>query len=172
MKRRLLCIVLCIFMLSTLFPLGASAVDNGEPATKLTQTAANDDFSVTKSAVRNEDGTFNLTLSVTPLKESSVKPLELVILLDASGSMAWCTKDAHEHNDSCYNFWGKLTCKETHVHTGGLNPSCTLVGKKDASGNVIRSRMEIAVSAINSMVSQLQSKGGQFHPVGCKIRTQ
>lgn len=85
--KRLLTWVLVLVMTLSLLPLNVLADEAGETESQMEQTVNNGDFSITKRATPNEDGSYNITLSVTPLKPPATKPLELVILLDLSGSM-------------------------------------------------------------------------------------
>lgn len=87
--KRLLTWVLVLVMTLSLLPLNVLADEAGETESQMEQTVNNGDFSMTKRATPNEDGSYNITLSVTPLKPPATKPLELVILLDLSGSMVW-----------------------------------------------------------------------------------
>ena len=112
MKKRLLSMLLVLVMVIGLLPTAAMAVDANSP---IVSTGSDDNVAVTKSAVANGDGTYNITIEVTPKTEGVAKPLELVLLLDVSGSMAWCTQEDHEHDEDCEI---ELSCtKEAHRHT-------------------------------------------------------
>lgn len=58
---------------------------------------------LTKTAERMGDTEWKVTVKAdigeTPIKQ---QPLDVVFVLDKSGSMAWCTEEPHEHSDSCY----------------------------------------------------------------------
>ncbi len=140
--KRLLTWVLVLVMTLSLLPLNVLA-DEFDDSEKLEQVAENEDFRMEKAARPNPDGTYDITLQVTPLKADAVKPLELVILLDLSGSMAWCTDN--------YTY-GR------HTHEGGSYPYCSEVyyGRRTA-------RITYATNAINKMVSDLQKNGVIFH---------
>ncbi len=187
--KRLLTWVLVLVMTLSLLPLNVLAAGEAEaePADKLTQEVSDENFSMTKSATSNADGSYTITLSVTPKQVPETKPLELVVLLDLSGSMAWCTRsDGHMHVDSCWkkcnrrdrpDHWNggqhipNTDCMPSgnmfttywytacgyHTHEGDTNPSCTLVKNGSEA-----SRISIATNAISSMISTLQEKGINF----------
>lgn len=66
--KRLLTWVLVLVMTLSLLPLNVLADEAGETESQMEQTVNNGDFSMTKRATPNEDGSYNITLSVTPLK--------------------------------------------------------------------------------------------------------
>ena len=166
---------MAMVMIFTLLPTTAFADEGGgggAAVSTLTKTAEDDYVKIEKSASSNGDGTYDITLSVTPLQDLEQTPLEMVILLDLSGSMAWCTRnDGHQHTDACYKL--KLICTDTrwyhvhngncyelvltcgyHAHTGDETPSCELV-----EANQAESRIDIATKAIYDMVEKLQQQG-------------
>ena len=152
--KRLLTWVLVLVMTLSLLPLNVLADEAGETESQMEQTVNNGDFSMTKSATPNDDGSYNITLSVTPLKPPATKPLELVILLDLSGSMAFCPMEAGRG--------GKVKDPnyDNHWHNSPLNgdTNCTAV-----DAGMATSRIDIARNAINNMVSELQKKGVAFN---------
>lgn len=151
--KRLLTWVLVLVMTLSLLPLNVLADEGGEAESQMEQTISNDDFSMTKSATPNGDGSYNITLSVTPLKPPATKPLELVILLDLSGSMAYCPMEA--------GWFGKVDDPNysEHVHYNDYRGiGCTAVDDHKAT-----SRIDTARNAINNMVSELQKKGVVFN---------
>ena len=70
-----------------------------------------------------------VTVGDTPVEK---RKLEVVFVLDCSGSMAWCADESHalgshtSHNNNCYRVW---TCgKEEHTHSvanGCAGDQCT-----------------------------------------------
>lgn len=152
--KRLLTWVLVLVMTLSLLPLNVLADAGGGEGIQMEQTASNDDFSMTKSATPNDDGSYNITLSVTPLKPPATKPLELVILLDLSGSMAFCPMEAGRGDKV------KDPNYDNHWHNSPLNgdTNCTAV-----DAGMATSRIDIARNAINNMVSELQKKGVTFN---------
>ena len=138
--KRLLTWVLVLVMTLSLLPLNVLADEAGETESQMEQTVNNGDFSMTKRATPNEDGSYNITLSVTPLKPPATKPLELVILLDLSGSMVYCPMEA-----------GKGGKVDDPI-------GCTAV-----ENGMATSRIDTARNAINNMVSELQKKGVAFN---------
>lgn len=152
--KRLLTWVLVLVMTLSLLPLNVLADEAGETESQMEQTVNNGDFSMTKRATPNEDGSYNITLSVTPLKPPATKPLELVILLDLSGSMVYCPMEAGKGgkvDDPSYS---------DHEHYNSLiyGIGCTAVENGKAT-----SRIDTARNAINNMVSELQKKGVAFN---------
>ena len=152
--KRLLTWVLVLVMTLSLLPLNVLADEAGETESQMEQTVNNGDFSMTKRATPNEDGSYNITLSVTPLKPPATKPLELVILLDLSGSMVWCPMEAGKGgkvDDPSY---------PDHKHYNNLiyGVGCTAV-----DAGMATSRIDTARNAINNMVSELQKKGVAFN---------
>ena len=152
--KRLLTWVLVLVMTLSLLPLNVLADEAGETESQMEQTVNNGDFSMTKRATPNEDGSYNITLSVTPLKPPATKPLELVILLDLSGSMVYCPMEAGKGgkvDDPSYS---------DHKHYNSLiyGIGCTAV-----ENGMATSRIDTARNAINNMVSELQKKGVAFN---------
>ena len=152
--KRLLTWVLVLVMTLSLLPLNVLADEAGETESQMEQTVNNGDFSMTKRATPNEDGSYNITLSVTPLKPPATKPLELVILLDLSGSMVYCPMEAGKGgkvDDPSYS---------DHEHYNNLiyGIGCTAV-----ENGMATSRIDTARNAINNMVSELQKKGVAFN---------
>lgn len=152
--KRLLTWVLVLVMTLSLLPLNVLADEAGETESQMEQTVNNGDFSMTKRATPNEDGSYNITLSVTPLKPPATKPLELVILLDLSGSMVYCPMEAGKGgkvDDPSYS---------DHEHYNSLiyGIGCTAV-----ENGMATSRIDTARNAINNMVSELQKKGVAFN---------
>ena len=151
--KRLLTWVLVLVMTLSLLPLNVLADEAGETESQMEQTVNNGDFSMTKRATPNEDGSYNITLSVTPLKPPATKPLELVILLDLSGSMVWCPMEA--------GWFGKVDDPNytKHEHYNDYRGvGCTAV-----DAGMATSRIDTARNAINNMVSELQKKGVAFN---------
>ena len=152
--KRLLTWVLVLVMTLSLLPLNVLADEAGETESQMEQTVNNGDFSMTKRATPNEDGSYNITLSVTPLKPPATKPLELVILLDLSGSMVYCPMEAGKGgkvDDPSYS-------DHEHYNSPIYGIGCTAV-----ENGMATSRIDTARNAINNMVSELQKKGVAFN---------
>ena len=144
---------------------------------------------LSKTAVDKGNGKYEVTLSVTAKQKIETQPIEIVLVLDSSGSMGWCTdKVAHQHTRDC-----KLTCpKEEHTHRhgyGGCYPkgsetpncgkeehthgqkcwSCGKVNDKHWTGGACAqveagspSRMAIVKEKANAMVDQLKRKAADM----------
>ena len=145
MKKRTLAALMTACMVVGAMP-GVSFAEAGPPADSLDpgtqgytldgKPASGDvDILVSKSAVYNEDtDDYTVTLSTSAKSRIRTKKTEIVIVLDKSGSMAWCTeKNPH------------------HRHSGGEPCDPVRDGSQD-------SRWTIAKQAIQSMTSDLTEK--------------
>ncbi|MBR5534977.1 MAG: VWA domain-containing protein, partial [Ruminiclostridium sp.] len=125
MKKRLLAMIMALAMMLSLLPM--SALAEGEAsAQQANLTPANTVVkhsdgttlaTLSKTAEDKGNGTYDVTLSVTASEVIESQPVEIVLVLDSSGSMAWCTSDAeiHEHKNNCYS--NDLICtKDVHQH--------------------------------------------------------
>lgn len=75
---------------------GISYTLDGVETTDSAQTA----ITLNKVAKPADDGKYDITLTVDATKakdQIQVKPTEVAFVLDASGSMAWCTDETHDH---------------------------------------------------------------------------
>ena len=159
--RRLLSWVCVLALCMSLLPVtalasGTNGNNEGTSTSSLSPASIeNGDVKISKTATRAGEDTWEITMTVTAKEQVESEPLELVLLLDRSGSMAWCTKDAHQHNDSCYEWrhggW-VLICPQEHVHTGG--EACSVV-KQDQT----QSRQYIAGTAAKDLIDDLAELG-------------
>ena len=157
--RRLLSWVCVLALCMSLLPVtalasGTNGNNEGTSTSSLSPASiGNGDVEISKTATRTEEDTWEITMTVKA-KEKPIEsePLELVLLLDRSGSMAWCTEDAHQHNNDCYGKRGQLICKIKHVHTGG--EACSVV-KQDLT----QSRQYIAGTAAKDLIDDLAELG-------------
>ena len=95
-------------------------------------------ITLSKTAKLTEDGKYEITLTVDAENAKNlieVKPTEVAFVLDASGSMAWCTDETHNHENA----------------TGGYN--CGKVSKTNLS------RWDTAINAVSSMSEKLKTAG-------------
>lgn len=130
-----------------------------------------------KTAVRTAADEWQVTMTLSTSSRIAPEPVELVILLDTSGSMAWCTQNTHTHSEDCYELactahsgrhkfdTGKaadgeidnsncytLVCElPEHSHAAG-GSACAGVAEED-------SRQYIAGSAARQLVSSLAGSG-------------
>ena len=75
---------------------GISYTLDGDVTTDSAKTA----ITLNKEAKPAGDGKYDITLTVDATKakdQIQVKPTEVAFVLDASGSMAWCTNETHDH---------------------------------------------------------------------------
>lgn len=95
-------------------------------------------ITLSKTAKLTEDGKYKITLTVDAENAKNlieVKPTEVAFVLDASGSMAWCTDETHHHENAI----------------GGYN--CGKVSKTNLS------RWDTAINAVSSMSEKLKTAG-------------
>ena len=166
-KKRVLAALMTACMVVGAVP-GVSLADvSGEPSGTLTpdakkynfdgsaSTEADPDIELNKTAVYNaETNDYTITLSAKAKKKVETKKTHVVFLLDASGSMNFCTDNIGEVNR-------KLNKKDEHVHyyyTEGFFgekyvSGCTQIDKNSTR----KSRWEIATESIKSMTDELGS---------------
>ena len=155
MKKRVLAALMTACMVVGSVP-GVSLADvSGEPSGTLTpaakkynfngteSTATDPDIELNKTAVYNDEtNDYTITLSAKAKKKVETKKTHVVFLLDASGSMSWCTEtDPKEIG---------------HYHVGGYDAHCTKI-KADPSKT--KSRWQIATNAIKLMTDNLGRDG-------------
>ena len=117
---------------------GISYTLDGVETTDSAQTA----ITLNKEAKPAGDGKYDITLTVDATKakdQIQVKPTEVAFVLDASGSMAWCTDEIHNHKRSVS---GKKCGKVDET-----NPS----------------RWNVAIDTIESMSTELENAGVTCH---------
>ena len=175
MKKRWLSLLLCLSFVLALVPTAAMAVDTGDPLQPADRYYTLDgeitsgekpDITLSKTAVKNDDGTYTVTLTAEAKERVKVNPADIAFVLDASGSMNWCTEVAmeHYHDQWCgaYGWTGfdakncRVLKKNSHVHTWDENgvPYCTIMGTT-VDGQTVTSRWAQATSAIHTMEQNL-----------------
>lgn len=154
MSKKILAILMAVAMAFSLLPATALATTSGDdqqqstlkPATKYynfdgtENTSGNPDITLTKTAapVKGQNGVYEVTLTATTSQKVTPKPVEVVFVLDGSGSMGWCTENRPKE------IW--------HTHsTGGW---CV-----NTISNHSKSRWNIAINAINQMVQNIGEDG-------------
>ena len=113
---------------------GISYTIDGVETTDSAKTA----ITLKKEATPAGDGKYDITLTVDATKAKNqiqVNPTEVAFVLDASGSMAWCTDETHDHS----NTPGGYSC--------GYNDDLYV------------SRWTTAVNAIKNMSTELKDAG-------------
>ena len=132
---------------------------DGKPASE-----SNADITLSKTAKLNDNGTYTVTLTATAKEKVTPVKTKVVFVLDASGSMNYCTRDDykdHNHSVFCGGKWNKCNVKsQKHIHAKGSSTSaaCSLVTgdyKPAGQQSAEQSRWAIATSAISTMVSSL-----------------
>ena len=113
---------------------GISYTLDGVETTDSAKTA----ITLNKEAKPAGDGKYDITLTVDATKakdQIQVKPTEVAFVLDASGSMAWCTDETHDHRSAS----GGKSCRYNH--------------------DLYVSRWTTAVDAIDNMSKELKAAG-------------
>ena len=137
MKKKFLALVLTLAMVLSLVPVTALAT-NGTPTTdKATEsvTTSQDGVNITKKVVTDKEGNHNLVMEAyvegTTTTTTSTKPLDIVLVLDVSGSM-----------DNSQG-WG--TTKKIESLKSAVNNFIAEVAKKntDTDGNTVGHRISI-----------------------------
>ncbi|MFR5245456.1 MAG: hypothetical protein ACLTFJ_11655 [Clostridium sp.] len=170
MKKRVLAALMTACMVVGSVP-GVSLADvSGKPSGTLTpdakkynfngsvSTEATPDIELNKTAVYNaETNDYTITLSAKAQEKVETKKTHVVFLLDASGSMNFCSDNNVEEVD-----WKPIN-KDKHVHYHYYDYE-GLFSKKYVSGctkidkdSTRKSRWEIATEAIKSMTDELGS---------------
>ena len=116
--RRGLSMLMAMVMTLSLVQISAFATDGEENDTLKPQARTDNNghnITLSKTAERVGDTEWQVTVKAdigeTPIKQ---QPLDVVFVLDRSGSMAWCTEEPHEHSDSCYQL--KADADPEHKH--------------------------------------------------------
>lgn len=154
MSKKILAILMAVAMAFSLLPATALATTSGddqqqstlEPGAKhynfdgTETTSENPDITLTKTAapVKGEDGVYEVTLTATTSQKVTPKPVEVVFVLDGSGSMGWCTENRPKE------IW----------HTHSVGGWCV-----NTISNHSKSRWNIAINAINQMVQNIGEDG-------------
>lgn len=173
MKKRVLAALMTACMVVGSVP-GVSLADmSGEPSGTLTpaakkynfdgtaSTATDPDIELNKTAVYNADtNDYTITLSAKAKKKVETKKTHVVFLLDASGSMNWCTDNSVQQTN-----YGKLS-EHYHYYAGSHGAGfhwrdsdvngCTLI---DRDNGKTKSRWKIATDAIQTMKTQMGTDG-------------
>lgn len=154
MSKKILAILMAVAMAFSLLPATALATTSGddqqqstlEPGAKYynfdgtATTSENADITLTKTAapVEEQNDVYEVTLTATTSQAVKPKPVEVVFVLDGSGSMGWCTENPPKGHIHRIGGW----CLKT-------------IAKKNHS----KSRWNIAINAINQMVQNIGEDG-------------
>lgn len=187
--RRGLSMLMAMVMTLSLVQISAFATDGEENDTLKPKAVADKNghnITLSKTAERVGDTEWKVTVKAdigeTPIKQ---QPLDVVFVLDRSGSMAWCTEEPHEHSDSCYqlkadadpehehswwreydilgNFYPsscpnyELACGHYYEeeHEHSGNTTCYYKETKDSEWTAYPSRLSAAKSAMNTLEGNL-----------------
>ena len=112
MKKRVMAAILSLCMMLSLLPVSALADDStpSDPLKPADTQAEKGLITLHKQAVRTGPDTWDVDLRVTTGEiQIQQQPLEVVFVLDKSGSLAWCTTtEGHTNNIDCYG--NKVEC--------------------------------------------------------------
>ena len=182
--RRGLSMLMAMVMTLSLVQISAFATDGEESDTLKPQAVTDNNghnITLSKTAERVGDTEWQVTVKAdigeTPIKQ---QPLEVVFVLDKSGSMMFCTdpdhdKGDHEHGMWCYqnvwveddSFWGghyerQLTCTKKEVRhevEGGWGDATDWLPcrYKDENGKWVNyeTRLESAKAAMTALENSL-----------------
>ena len=164
MKKRVLAALMTACMVVGSVP-GVSLADvSGEPSGTLTpdakkynfdgtvSTEATPDIELNKTAVYNaETNDYTITLSAKAQEKVETKKTHVVFLLDASGSMNFCTDNNIIEVPWQPQFLGHA--HYYHTWTGKYVSGCTEIDKNPT----LKSRWKIATESIKSMTDELGS---------------
>lgn len=186
--RRGLSLLMAMVMTLSLVQISAFATDGEENDTLKPQAVTDPNkhgITLSKTAERVGDTEWKVTVKAdigeTPIKQ---QPLDVVFVLDRSGSMAWCTEEPHEHSDSCYqlkadadpehkhgwreyDFFGnfypsscpnyELACGHYYEeeHEHSGNTTCYYKETKDSEWTAYPSRLSAAKSAMSTLEGNL-----------------
>ena len=113
MKKRLLSALLTFCMVLTLLPVSAFAAPSSSA----------DDVVISKSAERVGEDSWKITMTVEPNTQIQAEPMQLVFLMDTSGSMAWCTHSnhgwAHDDGGSWCDYEGENYWEDSRIAVAG-----------------------------------------------------
>lgn len=152
MKRRIIAALMCLCMLVGLLPMSAFAAERGTltPGDKYytfngspVETVDDADITLSKKAVDNQNGTYDVTLTAQAKDVVMAKATEVVFVIDGSGSMRHCTLAENECN-----------------HSWVRGDWCTVT-----QDNHDVSRWNIALNAIGTMKNKLGEEGVSYEYV-------
>ena len=151
MKRKIISLLLCLVMALSLIPTVAFAATedlttNGEYSSNGwsaggSGTITTDGLTLSKTATYVEANTYQIDLKVittqTTTTVTTSSDAATVLVIDTSGSMAWCS-DYHKHSDDCYKNSGICWPSPNNDHWVGIfhkaDTSCRLMNGKDGFG--------------------------------------
>lgn len=189
--RRSLSLLMAMVMTLSLVQISAfaeeaTAESQPDPLKPETVKNVNDHgIDLTKTAERVGDTEWEVTVRAD-IGDTKIKqqPLDVVFVLDKSGSMAWCTEEPHSHSDSCYqlkadadpehehgwreyDFWGnfypsscpnyELVCGHYYEeeHEHSGNSTCYYRETKDSEWTAYPSRLSAAKNAMSTLEGNL-----------------
>ena len=127
-----------------------TVTDNGSGEEPSGGESEDSNVTINKTAVRTDEDSWEVTLTITPKEQIKAEPLRLVLLLDTSGSMAWCTHDDHTsgHGDGWFDggswcgYPGEESWKDSRIAVAG-----------NAAKGLLEDLVEAGVNATVSIVT-------------------
>lgn len=127
-----------------------TVTDNGSGEEPSGGESEDRNVTINKTAVRTDEDSWEVTLTITPKEQIKAEPLRLVLLLDTSGSMAWCTHDDHTsgHGDGWFDggswcgYPGEESWKDSRIAVAG-----------NAAKGLLEDLVEAGVNATVSIVT-------------------
>ena len=154
MSKKILAILMAVAMAFSLLPATALATTSDDDQQQSTlqpgakyynfngteTTSENADITLTKTAtpVEGQNDVYAVTLTATTTQKVTPKPVEVVFVLDGSGSMNYCTQTKPDHDH-----WNGAKCKVT-------------------SKDWTKSRWSIATKSIENMVTNIGNDGVSY----------
>ena len=152
MSKKILAILMAVAMAFSLLPVTALATTSGddqqqstlEPGAKhynfdgTETTSENPDITLTKTAapVEKQNDVYEVTLTATTSQAVKPKPVEVVFVLDGSGSMGWCTENPptgvlhfHQSGGWCSETWNDHSKSRWNIAINAINQMVTNIGE-------------------------------------------
>lgn len=161
MKKRVLSLLLCLSFVLALVPAAAMAADAADPLqpddlyyslTGESTSGEKQDITLHKTAVDNGDGTYDITLTAEAKEKVTIKDTDVAFVLDASGSMRWCTENLKKGSNG--NYYDPNNRDHYHAWDRNNVPYCSLMGKT-VNGKKVTSRWSQATAAIHTVEQNL-----------------
>lgn len=169
LPRRILAMLLAICMFVTMFPSAMFAVGGSggqqESGVVLSASDEDDKVSISKIAERGtEPGTWDVTMTVTPKKDIQAVALDVVLVLDSSGSMAW-DLEGNDHGvdqDETRNYLVEEAAKNLVGELASIPDVNVGVVDFDSKSKVVQSLVSASsnVTQLKKAIESIDTTGG------------
>lgn len=152
MSKKILAMLMAVAMAFSLLPATALATTSGDDQQQSTlqpgakyynfdgteTTSGNPDITLTKTAtpVEGQNDVYEVTLTATTSQKVTPKPVEVVFVLDGSGSMGWCTENPpkgfghiHYNGGWCKKTWNDHSKSRWNIAINAINQMVTNIGE-------------------------------------------